>query len=269
MSRNALKKVRRLVVKVGTTQVADPKTGVRRAALAKLAAEVASLRRLGIQTVLVSSGAIGLGMHQLGLKARPRSIPEKQATAAVGQVCLMEAYQKALGRHSLEAAQVLLTRRDLEGDAGTKNARNTMETLLSMGAVPVINENDTVAVEEIKFGENDYLSALVAQFCRADLLVILTDVDGLYEEDPRANDGAKLIREVAKVTDLHEKKAGGAGSHLGTGGMGTKLKAARLATQSGALVVIANGSKPSVLTKIVEGKDEGTVFLPRKGGIKK
>lgn len=254
------------MVKVGTSQLADPKHGVKDAMLRKLAAEVYALRAQGRQVVIVTSGAIGLGMHQLRLKQRPQGIPEKQATAAVGQVLLMNLYRQAFARHGMVTAQVLLTRQDLQDRQRALNARHTLETLLKMGTVPVINENDTVAVEEIgkRFGDNDSLAARVTGLAHAGLLVILTDVDGLYDGHPGLNRSARLVPLVTRLTPALEKHAGGAGSHAGTGGMITKLKAARAVTAAGQLMVIANGSRKKILSNLFAGKQEGTLFLPHR-----
>ncbi len=256
------RQVKRLVVKVGTSLLADPRRGVNRAMIRKLAGEIRGLRRAGREVVVVTSGAQWLGRHRMGLDRRPKDMPGRQATAAVGQVLLMNEYERALGRAGLAAAQVLLTREDLENHQRYLNARNTLERLLEMGAVPVINENDTVAFEEIRFGDNDNLAALVAQLVQAQLLVILTDVDGLYEGDPRLNRGAGLIGVVPKITRAMEQAAGGVGSDLGTGGMLTKLQAAKVVTAGGEMMVIARGDKPRVLLGVLEGGEEGTLFLP-------
>jgi glutamate 5-kinase len=253
--------VRRVVVKVGTSLSFDPVKGIDPRNLEALAAELAQFRQKGLDVVMVTSGAIGAGMHRLRLSARPQGMKEKQATAAVGQVYLMELVARAFARFGLNAAQVLLTRQDLESGPRYFNARNTLETLLSMGVVPVINENDTVAVDEIKFGDNDRLAAQVCNLVGADLLVILTDVDGLHNGDPRKNPKARRVPLVKAITKKLQASAGGVGSLNGTGGMVTKLLAARIANASGEHVVIARGSKRGVLSAILGGKDEGTLFL--------
>jgi glutamate 5-kinase len=253
--------VRRVVVKIGTSLSWHPVKGIDPRNVQALAAEIARLRKQGTEVVMVASGAIGAGMHRLGLSARPTLMQEKQATAAVGQVYLMELLAQVFQRYGLHAGQILITRQDLESGPRYFNARNTLEALLKMGVIPVINENDTVAVDEIKFGDNDRLAALACNLVKGDLLIILTDVDGLHDADPRANPRAKRISVVRKITPQLEAKAGGQGSLVGTGGMVTKLLAARLAMRHGEHVVIARGSKRGVLRAILSGKDEGTLFL--------
>jgi glutamate 5-kinase len=253
--------VGRLVVKIGTSLSWDPVKGIDPRNLEALAAEIAQLRKTGLEIVMVASGAVGAGMHRLGLSQRPASIKEKQATAAVGQVHLMELVAKVFQRFGMYAGQVLLSRSDLESGPRYFNARNTLETLVKMGIVPVINENDTVAVDELKFGDNDRLAALACNLVKGDLLIILTDVDGLHTGDPRKDPKAKRISFVTKITQSLESAAGGEGSLVGTGGMVTKLLAARMACLNGEHVVIARGSKRGVLTAILSGKDEGTLFL--------
>jgi glutamate 5-kinase len=253
--------VRRVVVKIGTSLSFDAKKGIDPRNLEALAAEIAGLRRQGLEVIMVTSGAIGAGMYRLKLGQRPRIMQEKQATAAVGQVYLMELVAKVFARFSLNVGQLLITRQDLESGPRYFNARNTLETLLKMGVVPVINENDTVAVDEIKFGDNDRLAAQVSNLVGAELLIILTDVDGLHSADPRKDPRAKRLSLVTKITGKLQATAGGQGSLVGTGGMVTKLLAARMANASGEHVVIAKGSKRGVLTSILKGQDEGTLFL--------
>ncbi len=253
--------VRRVVVKIGTSLSFDPKKGIDPRNVQALAAEIAGLRKRGLEVVMVASGAIGAGMFRLKLPKRPTVMQEKQATAAVGQVHLMELLAAQFGRFGLNAGQVLITRQDLESGPRYFNARNTLEALLRMGVVPVINENDTVAVDEIKFGDNDRLAAQVCNLVKADLLVILTDVDGLHTGDPRKDPKARRVPLVTKITAGLQATAGGQGSLVGTGGMVTKILAARMATSNGEHVVIARGSKRGVLAAILAGKDEGTLFL--------
>jgi glutamate 5-kinase len=253
--------VRRVVVKIGTSLSFDPKKGIDPRNVQALAVEIAGLRKKGLDVVMVASGAIGAGMHRLKLAARPSVMQDKQATAAVGQVYLMELLASQFSRYGLNAGQVLLTRQDLESGPRYFNARNTLEALLRMGVVPVINENDTVAVDEIKFGDNDRLAAQVCNLVKADLLVILTDVDGLHTGDPRTDPKARRVPVVTKITSRLQASAGGQGSLVGTGGMVTKILAARIATKNGEHVVIARGSKRGVLGAILNGQDEGTLFL--------
>jgi len=253
--------VRRVVVKIGTSLSWDAKKGIDPRNVQALAAEISKLRKQGLEVVMVASGAIGAGMFRLKLPKRPTVMQEKQATAAVGQVFLMELLAEQFGRRGLNVGQVLITRQDMESGPRYFNARNTLEALLKMGVVPVINENDTVAVDEIKFGDNDRLAAQVCNLVKADLLIILTDVDGLHTSDPRKDPKAKRVSVVDKITRDLEATAGGEGSLVGTGGMVTKLLAARMATQNGEHMVIARGTKRGVLTSVLLGKDEGTLFL--------
>lgn len=259
--KSLVKDVSRVVVKIGTSLSFDPKLGIDPGNLEALVAEIAGMRKKGIEVVMVASGAIGAGMHRLKLSARPKEVREKQATAAVGQVYLMELVAKVFSRFHLNIGQVLISRQDLESGPRYFNARNTMDALLKLGVVPVINENDTVAVDEIKFGDNDRLAALISNLVNADLLVILTDVDGLHSANPRTHPRARRISVVHKITRQIKAAAGGEGSLVGTGGMVTKLMAAHIATRNGEHVVIARGSKRGVLSKILSGQDEGTFFV--------
>lgn len=261
-----------IVVKVGTNLLTDKRSGIRRKRIIDLARDVAFLRGLGHDVAIVSSGAIGAGVAALHLAGRPRTIPEKQATAAVGQPVLMEAYQSAFRKVGLQVAQVLLTGDDFTERRRYTNARNTLRALFAQRVVPVINENDTIAVEEIKLGDNDNLSALVASLLGSDLLVILSDVDGLYTDDPSKNSGATRIPVVHAITPEIEKLARKSGSDLGTGGMITKLQAARRCAAAGVAMVIASGEDPAVLKTILTRTIDGTVFLPggkRLSGRKK
>jgi glutamate 5-kinase len=264
LRKSSLVGIRRLVVKVGTSLSFDPIKGIDPRNLRRLAEEISALHRKGTEVVMVTSGAIGAGMNRLGLKERPRTIKEKQATASVGQVFLMELLSGVFMSRGLRLGQVLLSRQDLESGPRYFNARNTLETLLSMGVVPVINENDTVAVDEIKFGDNDRLAALVTNLVRAELLVILTDVEGLYTADPRKNRNARKLGIVRTITGKMRASAGGEGSLAGTGGMVTKLMAAGTCTQKGEHCVIASGRKRGVLSRILSGAEEGTLFPARK-----
>src|SRR3989440_5792075 len=241
-ARRQLGRVRRLVVKVGTSLIAEPGTGPDPDRIAALATEIAGARE-GREAVLVSSGAIATGMARLALPARPRSIPEKQAAAAVGQSALMWHYEHAFKRHGIPVGQVLLTAHDISDRARYLNARNTLLALLRFGVLPVVNENDTVAVEEIKVGDNDNLSALVASLIDADLLIVLTDVDGLYTSDPTSDPTATKLDTVETITEDIERlvwDGTGAGS---VGGMATKLQAAQKAAAAGVPMIIASGRK--------------------------
>jgi len=261
-ARRQLGRVRRLVVKVGTGLITQPKLGPDPDRIAALAGEIAAVRE-GREVVLVTSGAIATGMARLTLAERPRSIPEKQAAAAVGQSALMWHYEHAFKRHGLPVGQVLLTAHDISDRARYLNARNTLLALLRFGVLPVVNENDTVAVEEIKVGDNDNLSALVASLIDADLLVVLTDVDGLYTSDPEKDATATKIDTVDTITEEIERlvwRGTGKGS---VGGMATKLQAAQKAAAAGVPMVIASGRKQGVLARILKGEPVGTYFAPK------
>ena len=261
-TRRQLGRVRRLVVKVGTGLITRPGLGPDPERIAALAGEIASVRE-GREVVLVTSGAIATGMVRLTLAARPRSIPEKQAAAAVGQSALMWHYEQAFKRHGVPVGQVLLTAQDISDRARYLNARNTLLALLRFGVLPVVNENDTVAVEEIKVGDNDNLSALVASLIEADLLVLLTDVDGLYTSDPEKDAAAVKLDTVDAITDDIERlvwRSTGAGS---VGGMATKLQAAQKAAAAGVPMVIASGRAQGVLARILRGETAGTYFAPK------
>lgn len=212
--------------------------------------------------ILVTSGAIGAGVSRLGLAQRPKTIPEKQAAAAVGQGLLMQTYEKLFSEYGHTVAQVLLTREDIADRRRHLNARNTLLTLLQYGVIPIINENDTIAVDEIKFGDNDTLGALVTGLVNADLLILLSDVDGVYDADPRSVPEAQLVPLVTDLTDAIEAAAGGPGSSLGSGGMATKIQAAKVTMQSGAAMIIAHGARPSVIREILNGEPVGTLFTP-------
>jgi glutamate 5-kinase len=260
--RRPLGHVRRLVVKVGSGLVASAEGGADQACIERLAGDVAAVRA-GREVVLVTSGAILTGMARLALPQRPRSIPEKQAAAAVGQSALMWHYEAAFKRHGIAVGQVLLTAQDISDRARYLNARNTLQTLLHLDVLPVVNENDTVAVEEIKVGDNDNLSALVASLIEADLLVLLTDVDGLYTEDPAVNPDARRIDTVDAVTPEIERLVYDRAGRISVGGMATKLEAAQKAAASGIPMVIASGRAPGVLARVVGGEAVGTYFRPR------
>jgi glutamate 5-kinase len=260
--RRQLGRVRRLVVKAGTGLITRPGLGPDPERIAALAAELASVRE-GRELVLVTSGAIATGMARLTLPERPRTIPEKQAAAAVGQSALMWHYEQAFKRHGVPVGQVLLTAHDISDRARYLNARNTLLALLRFGVLPVVNENDTVAVEEIKVGDNDNLSALVASLIDADLLVLLTDVDGLYTSDPARDPAAVKLDTVDTITAEIERlvwRGTGAGS---VGGMATKLQAAQKAAAAGVPMVIASGRAQGVLARILRGETAGTYFAPK------
>ncbi len=256
-----LGRARRVVVKVGTS-ILSSTDGVRSERVAHLARELATLRSTGKEVVLVTSGAVAAGMSRLGMKERPKTIPAKQAAAAVGQIALMALYEEYFSVHEIRVAQVLLTHDDLASRRRYLNAKHTMRTLLEAEVIPIVNENDTVAVEEIQFGDNDNLSALVAVLIEADLLVILSDVEGLYDRDPRTNGDARLISLVENGIDGLVCSAGEAGP-LGRGGMATKLQAAHKAALSGIPTVIADGRRERSLAMVFDPAiATGTLFLP-------
>jgi glutamate 5-kinase len=257
--RASIKKAARLVVKLGTGVLTDSRKQPDPAQLEQLVAQVAALQQAGKEIVLVTSGAVGAGMGALGYEKRPGDLAELQACAAVGQSRLMATYAELFARHGLQVAQVLLTHDDLEHHERHLNARNTLITLLARGVVPIINENDAVSFTEIKFGDNDTLSALVAALLPADLLVILTTVDGVIENFGKAN--PKTIALIEKIDSGLEKIARGTSSETAVGGMASKVQAARIAVRSGIPLVIASGRKKNVLAKILAGENEGTLFV--------
>ena len=252
---------RRLVVKVGSSLVTNGGQGLDLTALARWATEISALVRDGRQVILVSSGAVAEGMQRLGWKRRPKALHELQAAAAVGQMGLVQAYETCFRRHGLGTAQVLLTHEDLADRKRYLNARSTLRTLLELGVIPIINENDTVATDEIRFGDNDTLGSLVTNLVEADVLVILTDQPGLYSADPRSDPSATLIADARAGDPALEAMAGGAGSHIGSGGMLTKVLAARRASRSGAHTVIASGHEPGVLTRLARGERVGSQLV--------
>ncbi|MGN8064696.1 glutamate 5-kinase [Ralstonia sp.] len=249
---------RRLVVKVGSSLVTNDGRGLDQAAIARWAAQIAALRAAGKEVVLVSSGAIAEGMQRLGWAKRPKEIHELQAAAAVGQMGLAQVYESEFARHSIRTAQVLLTHGDLADRERYLNARSTLLTLLGLGVVPIINENDTVVTDEIKFGDNDTLGALVTNLIEGDALIILTDQRGLYTADPRKDPDARFVDEAQAGTPDLEQMAGGAGSSIGKGGMLTKILAAKRAAKSGAHTIIASGREPDVLARLANGEAIGT-----------
>ncbi|HET7062144.1 MAG TPA: glutamate 5-kinase [Nitrosospira sp.] len=256
-----VKQSRRIVIKVGSSLVTNQGQGLDHGALACWAEQIARLKEVGKEVVLVSSGAIAEGMQRLGWKRRPQAVHELQAAAAVGQMGLVQAYESCFRAHDLHAAQVLLTHEDLSDRKRYLNARSTLTTLLSMNVIPVINENDTVATDEIRFGDNDTLAALVTNLIEADVLVILTDQGGLFTADPRKDTKATLVREARAGDAAIEAMAGGAGSSIGRGGMLTKVLAAKRAARSGAHTVIASGHEPDVLMQLAHGTAIGTQLL--------
>lgn len=249
------------VIKVGTSTLTYRNGSVNIRRIESLCKIISDLMNAGNEVILVSSGAIGMGVGKLNLKERPHDIAGKQAAAAVGQCELMYIYDKEFGEHNRTVAQILLTAPDLKCEDRHKKFENTVNTLLEYGVLPIINENDTVATEEIEFGDNDTLAALVAEGVRADLLILLSDIDGLYTGDPKRDPSATLISEVKAITPEIEALGGGAGSELGTGGMQTKLRAAKIATEAGCDMIIANGAYPELLYAIMDGESVGTRFF--------
>jgi len=262
-----LKKAKRVLIKIGSSVLSNPATIINFNAFASLVEQVAWLKSKGYEVVIVSSGAIAIGVHKLGLKQRPQNIPLKQAAAAVGQTGLMENYDRFFKEKNLKVAQVLLTDLILKNRSRFLNARNTLFTLLELGIIPIINENDSVVVDEIKLGDNDNLASITTNLIEADLLIILTDQDGLFETNPKKDKDARLIPLVKKITRKVEGFAGESTSSQGVGGMATKVAAAENATKYGIPVIIANGLTPNILKSIFQGNEAGTLFLPQKSKL--
>ena len=255
----------RIVVKVGTSTLAHPTGRLNIQRMEKLCKVLSDLKNMGHEIILVSSGAIAMGFGKLNLSERPKDVPTKQASAAVGQCELMYIYDKLFTEYNHTVAQLLITAPDIEeGGVRKQNFHNTLARLLELGALPVINENDTISTEEFGIGDNDTLSAIVAVTIQADLLILLSDIDGLFDGAPRKNPDAKLIDTVEKIDEHIISLGGGSGSNLGTGGMATKLRAAQMATAAGCEMVIANGQSPEVLYDVAAGKRVGTRFLAKR-----
>jgi glutamate 5-kinase len=267
MNRELVKKAGCWVVKIGSSLVTNQGRGLNLAAIQQLSDQISALRTRNKQVVLVSSGAVAEGMVRLNWKKRPHALHELQAAAAVGQMGLVQAYESQFQRHRIHTAQVLLSRDDLTDRTRYINARSTLRTLLKLGVVPIINENDTVATEEIRFGDNDTLAALVANLVESQLLVIMTDKDGLYDRDPGKHAGAKLIASSSAEDRTLDSYAGPSGGELGRGGMITKISAARRAARSGAATLIVSGTEPELLVRLSEGEPLGTLLLPGEGTL--
>lgn len=270
-SRNVDRKSRmeghkRVVIKIGSSSITHEETGMlNMVKLEKLVREIVNLRYMGMDVVVVSSGAIAVGRKSLGFSKKPERLDEKQACAAVGQGKLMMMYQKLFSEYDQVSAQVLMTKNTFVNNLSRMNAHNTLMALLAHGAIPIVNENDTVSTYEMQFGDNDTLSAVVTALVEADLLILLSDIDGLFTDDPNQNENATFIDVVEKLDDhLMNMGKSSSGSDVGTGGMATKLAAARIATASGADMIIANGADFSVIHKIMEGEQLGTIFLADK-----
>ncbi|MDJ0805746.1 MAG: glutamate 5-kinase [Gammaproteobacteria bacterium] len=262
ISRKTIHNARRWVIKIGSALLTSDGKGLSREALSPWVEQMAALRKAGHEIVLVSSGAVAEGMSRMGWERRPHNLNDLQAAAAIGQMGLIRAYEACFQKYDLHTAQVLLTRDDLADRSRYLNARSALRTLLSLGVVPVVNENDTVATEELRFGDNDTLAALVANLIEADLLVLLTDQEGLFDADPRFHAKAGLIHETRVDNPQLDAVAGGSASGLGLGGMITKVRAARLAARSGTGTVIASGKRARVLDSIGQGEQIGTLLVP-------
>ena len=250
----------RIVIKIGTSTLAHPTGHLNIRRVEELCKIVSDLKNAGHEVILVSSGAIGMGVGKLGLRQRPTDIPTKQAAAAIGQCELMYVYDKLFSEYNHIVAQLLITGDDVENEKRHRNFRNTMNRLLELGAIPILNENDTVATDEIVIGDNDTLAAIVATSVNADKLILLSDIDGLYTADPHTDPNAKLIPHIQELTDSVWALAGASASNQGTGGMVTKLRAAQICMEKGCTMVIANGANPENLYHILDGKAVGTTF---------
>ncbi len=267
MSRELLRKAKRIVVKVGTSTITYPNWKTNYGKIERLARELTDLANQGKEIILVSSGAGAVGRDRLGLTAKPKTIPGKQAAAAVGQGILMHTYERIFGEYGQMVAQILLTKIDAIDRHRYTNCRNTFQALLDQHVIPIVNENDVVALDELKIGDNDNLSALVAGIVDADVDIILSDVDGLYTANPQTNKKAKLIHEVEEITPEIEAMAGGAGSAGGTGGMYTKMQAAVAAVSTGINLVIASGDEPHVISRVLDGEELGTFFVSKENRL--
>jgi glutamate 5-kinase len=261
---NAINNAKRLVVKVGTSSLTHNRGLLNLSKMEYLVRQLADIHNRGYDVILVTSGAISAGMGKLGMKQRPKTVPVSQAAAAVGQGILLHMYEKLFGEYGQTVAQLLFTMDDVDSRERRENALNAFNALFDLNVIPIVNENDAVAVDEIKFGDNDTLSAVVAKIADADLLIILSDIDGLYDSDPRYNNDAKVIHTVEVITEDIEKLAGGTGTELGTGGMVTKIKAAKIATSAGIDMVIANGADRQALYKVMSGDNFGTWFKKKE-----
>ncbi len=262
MSRDRIPATRRWVVKIGSALLTANGKGLARESFSAWVEQMAAWKSPGRELVIVSSGAVAEGMSRMGWRQRPHSLHELQAAAAIGQMGLIRAYETCFQKRGLHTAQILLTREDLGDRERYLNARSTLSTLLKLGVVPVVNENDTVATDELRFGDNDTLAALVANLVQADLLILMTDQDGLYESDPRLNPDARLIHEFRSDDPRLDGMAGGSAGGLGRGGMVTKVRAARRAARSGTSTVIASGAREDVLGQIARGEEVGTLLIP-------
>lgn len=265
--RDRIKDKQRIVIKIGSSSITHSETGaLNLTKLEILVRELCDIRNMGKDVILVSSGAIAVGRRAIGVHHRPKNVAEKQACAAIGQAQLMMIYQKLFSEYGHQAAQVLMTKNTMVNNLSRKNAKNTFDELLVLGAIPIVNENDTVSTYEIQFGDNDTLSAIVAALVGADLLVLLSDIDGLYTDDPRRNPQAQFIDLVEQIDEPLMRMGKGSASDVGTGGMATKLSAAQIATASGADMIIANGDDFHVIHRIMQGANIGTLFAGKQDG---
>lgn len=262
IKRSEFKSCQRIVVKVGTSTLTHKNGQLNLHRIEHIVRELSDLHNEGKEVILVTSGAIGVGANRMGFKKIPETMPQKQALAAIGQGALLHMYEKFFAEYGKTVAQVLLTREDLDDRLRYLNATNALLAMFDMRVIPIINENDTVVVEEIKFGDNDTLSALVSTIIEADLLIILSDVDGLYDSDPRTNENAVLIEEVAEITDEMEDNSKTRGSSFSSGGMYTKLNAARISMTAGLPMLIVNSEIDDVIRRVINGENIGTLFVP-------
>lgn len=261
-SKELLKNVHRIVIKVGTSTLTYENGLLNFQRIESLVRQIADIHNRGYEVILVSSGAIGAGMGKLGLKNRPKTIPEKQAAAAIGQGFLMQMYEKFFSEYGQIVAQILITKDDMEDTKRVKNAKNTFDKLIEQRVIPIVNENDAIATEEIKFGDNDTLSAVVSKLTSADLLILLSDIDGMYDCNPNNNPNAKLISHIKEITPQIENAADDSDSSLGTGGMITKLNAGKIVTSYGAAMFIVNGGTKNIIQSVIDGDEVGTLFTP-------
>lgn len=266
-SREALKKAKRIVIKVGTSTITYANGKRNFSQIDRLAREISDLQNQGKEMILVTSGAVAVGVNRMGLPGKPKTIPGKQAAAAVGQGVLMHTYEKFFADYGQIVAQVLITKTEAIDRHRYTNTRNTFMELMRQRVIPIVNENDVVALDELKIGDNDNMSALVAGIVDADLVIILSDVDGLYTANPQTHPDAVIVPEVAEITPEIEASAGGVGSARGTGGMATKIQAAKAATSSGIHLVIASGTEKNAITRVLQGEELGTLFVSRENRL--
>lgn len=267
VSREALKKAKRIVIKVGTSTITYANGKRNFSQIDRLAREISDLQNQGKEMILVTSGAVAVGVDRMGLPGKPKTIPGKQAAAAVGQGVLMHTYEKFFADYGQIVAQVLITKTEAIDRHRYTNTRNTFMELMRQHVIPIVNENDVVALDELKIGDNDNMSALVAGIVDADLVIILSDVDGLYTANPQTHPDAVIVPEVAEITPEIEASAGGVGSARGTGGMATKIQAAKAATSSGIHLVIASGTEKNAITRVLQGEELGTLFVSRENRL--